>query len=465
MEKIKQNPLGTADVKGLIIKFSIPTIISFLINSIYNIVDQIFIGRGVGLNGIAATNIAFPLVIICTAIALLLGIGSASNISLNLGAGNKERAEKIAGTGIILMIIFGIALAVISLIFLDPLLKMFGATDDLMDNARIYTRIIAIGLPFQLLSTGLCQLIRVDGSPAYSMICMIAGAVINTILDPIFIFIFNMGIAGAALATIISQFVSTILAIIYIAKGFKHLSVKKEMYRINGEFTKIIFALGMSSFFNQIAMTVVQIVMNNSLKYYGELSIYGSEIPIASVGAMSKINMLFIGFTIGIAQGCQPINGYNYGAKNYSRVKETLKYALISATIISILAFLGFQLFTRQIISVFGEGTELYIEFSEAYLRIFMFLTFLNGIQPVTANYFTATGRAKIGMFISLTRQIIFLLPLLLILPIFFGIDGILYSGPIGDFITAVMTWFFVIKEFKKLDKLENEKNIGIITE
>ncbi len=462
MEKTIQNPLGTADIKGLILKFSIPTIISFLINSLYNIVDQIFIGRGVGLNGIAATNIAFPLVTICTAVSLLIGIGCASNISLSLGAGDKERAERLAGTGIILMVIFGIVLAVLSLIFLDPLLRLFGATDELMENARIYTRIIAIGLPFQILSTGLSQLIRVDGSPNYSMMCMIAGAVINTVLDPIFMFPMGMGIAGAAYATILSQLISTVMALVYIFKGFKHLSVKKEMYRMNGELTMGIFALGMSSFFNQIAMTVVQIVMNNSLKYYGELSSYGSEIPLASVGAISKINMLFLGFTIGIAQGCQPINGYNYGAKNYTRVRETLKYALISATIISILAFLGFQLFTRQIISIFGEGSELYFEFAERYLRIFMFLTFLNGIQPVTANYFTATGRAKIGMFISLTRQIIFLLPLLLILPLFFGIDGILYSGPIGDFVTAVLTWWFVAREFKKLSKLENEQNADI---
>lgn len=455
----KQNPLGYEKIGKLILKFSVPSITSFLVNAVYNIVDQIYIGHALQSTGIAATNIVFPLMTICTALALLLGVGSASNFNLRLGSGQPEKAANTAGNGIVLMAGCGAFLGIAAFFLTDFLLVLFGVTDEILVYAEPYMRIICIGIPFQVITTGACQLIRSDGKPAYAMMCLISGAVLNIILDPIFIFTLDMGIAGAALATVLSQILTAIVSVFYIIKKFRSVKLKKSNYIIKPDIAKQIFSLGMASCFNQLAMTVVQIVMNNTLKYYGGLSVYGSEIPLACVGAVSKINVVFLAFVIGIAQGCQPINGYNYGAKNYARVKKTYLTALIAATVFSTLIFLVFQIFPRQVLGIFGETGEEFFIFGERYLRIFMMFTFINGIQPITANYFTSIGKARVGIFISLTRQIIFLLPLVIILPIFFGIDGVVYTGPIADFAAFLLAVIFIIKEMKELNRLQALKN------
>lgn len=444
------NPLATEKISRLIPKFAIPAIISFLVNSLYNIVDQIFIGQGVGMYGNEATNVAFPLTTISTAIALLLGIGSASNFNLCMGEGRREKAGHIAGNGIALLAVCGIALAAVMLIFLKPLLYAFGSTESVLPYASAYTGIIALGIPMITFSTGASQFVRADGSPAYSMICVLSGVIVNTILAPLFIFAFNMGMAGAAWATVTGQAVSAALVISYLFR-FKSVKLKKTCLKPTFSNFKAIVSLGCASFFNQLAMAAVQITMNNTLTYYGAASQYGSDIPLACVGVISKVNILFIGFTIGIAQGCQPIIGFNYGAKNYGRVKETYTKALILATAVSIIAFAAFQIFPRDIVSIFGQGSETYYQFAERYFRIFMLLTFVNGIQPVTANFFTSIGKAKVGLLISLTRQILFLLPLILIFPAFFGIDGVMYSGPVADAAAVVLAVIFVVKEMRLL--------------
>ncbi|BFL46485.1 MATE family efflux transporter [Lactonifactor longoviformis] len=454
------NPLGYQKESKLLINFAVPCIISMLVTALYNIVDQIFIGQGVGMLGNAATNIAFPLSTTCTAIALLLGIGGASNFSLELGAEEEKRAARSAGNAMVLMAIFGLTLFVLVTIFLTPMLKFFGATSDVLPYAQTYTRITSIGFPFLIANTAISKLILADGSPKYSMMSMLVGAVINTILDPIFIFGLDMGMAGAALATIIGQIISFCISLRYVFH-FRHVKLTRESFHLSQFCCRHIFALGASACFNQIAMTIVQIVMNNTLSYYGAQSVYGGEIPLACAGIITKVNMVFMAIIIGISQGTQPIVGFNYGARKYGRVKKTYLQAVCTATVLSFLAFLCFQIFPRQIISIFGEGSEMYYTFSERYFRIFMFLVIVNGIQPVTSNFFTSIGKSRLGIFMSLTRQIIFLLPLIIIFPLFMGIDGVMYAGPIADAAAAIVCGVFLVRELKELTQKQNQTLAG----
>ena len=456
----QDNPLGYEKESKLLVGFAIPCIISMLVTALYNIVDQIFIGQGVGMLGNAATNIAFPLSTTCTAISLLLGIGSATNFSLHLGAGEKDESAKYAGNGMCLMAVFGINLFLLTTIFLTPMLKFFGATTDVLPYAEAYTRITAIGFPFLIANTGMSKLILADGSPRYSMISMLIGAVVNTILDPVFIFVLNMGMTGAALATIIGQIISFCISLRYMFH-FKTIRLTKDSFHVTGRHCRNIFMLGASACFNQIAMTVVQIVMNNTLAHYGAQSVYGGDIPLACSGIITKVNMIFMSFVIGISQGTQPVIGFNYGAKKYRRVSNTYLLALSAASVLSVIAFICFQVFPRQIISAFGNGSELYFQFSERYFRIYMFLTIINGIQPVTSNFFNSIGKSRLGVFMSLTRQLLFLLPLIVIFPIFMGIDGVMYAGPIADGAAAVVCGYFTVRELRELKQLENSAAVN----
>jgi len=448
-QEMTKNPLETEPVGRLIAKFAIPAIISMLVSSLYNIVDQIFIGQGVGMLGNAATNVAFPASIICTATALLLGIGSASNYNLEAGAGNLERAKGIAATGLSMLAICGTVIAIVLLVFLNPLLQLFGVTPDVLPFAQDYMGICAFGIPFLCLTTGGNHLIRADRSPTYSMTCMLVGAVINTVLDPLFIFVFRWGIKGAAWATVIGQVISGIMVIVYFIK-FTHMELEKEMFLPKAEYLKAIVSLGMASCINQVSMAIVQITMNNTLRHYGADSMYGADIPLACAGVISKVNMVFMAICIGVSQGCQPIWGFNCGAGHYARVRETYKKAFRIALTVGIIFFLGFQIFPRQIVSIFGSGEEEYFHFAEQYFRIFMFMTFINGIQPMSSGFFTSIGKAKRGIIISLTRQVIFLLPLIVIFPLFMGIDGVMYAGPIADGAAAVTAIGLAAWEQKK---------------
>ena len=452
-ENIKQgNPLAEEKIGRLIARFAVPAIISMLVSSLYNIVDQIFIGQGVGMLGNAATNIAFPVSIICTATALLLGIGSASNYNLEAGAGRNDRAAGIAGNGLAMLVICGVVIGAVVLIFLNPLLHLFGVTKEILPYAQDYTGITAIGIPFLILTTGGNHLIRADRSPTYSMTCMLTGAILNTILDPRFIFVCHWGIKGAAAATVIGQVVSGLMVIYYFSKKRK-MDLKQSMFVPKAGYLKMIVSLGMASCINQIAMAIVQITMNNTLRYYGAQSMYGSEIPLACVGVISKVNMVFMAIAIGISQGCQPIWGFNYGAHNYDRVMEAYKKAFAICIVLGVVFFGCFQLFPRQIVSIFGSGSEVYFHFAERYFRIFMFVTFLNGIQPMSSGFFTSIGKSKLGIVVSLTRQIIFLLPLILIFPLFMGIDGVMYAGPIADGAAALVAIIFAEREMKALQQ------------
>lgn len=444
-----KNPLGEERINKLLRSFAIPSIVSMLVGSLYNIVDQFFIGQTVGELGNAATNIAFPLSTSCTAIALLFGIGGASAFNIALGSGDKKKATRYMGNAVVMLFCLGLILCVITQLFLEPMLRFFGSPENVLDYAKTYTRITSFGFPFLILSIGGGHLIRADGRPKVTMLCNMTGAVINTILDALFVFGFRWGMTGAALATVVGQFVAACMAAWFLAHC-RTISLRRVHLLVRLENVKRIISLGMAPFSNQLAMMLVQIIMNKSLKYYGSMSVYGEAIPIACSGIISKVNMVFMAFVIGISQGLQPIASFNYGAKQYKRVKEAYLKAITCGAVMAITAFLLFQIFPRQIISIFGDGSAAYYTFAEKYFHIFLFFTFVNFLQPITSNFFTAIGKPKVGSFLALTRQIIFLLPLIILFPLFMGIDGIMYAGPIADFMAAVVVTVMVFRELRK---------------
>lgn len=450
------NPLGYEKLPVLLKSYAIPSIIAMLVSSLYNIVDQIFIGQGVGYLGNAATNVSYPLTTICLAIALLIGIGSASCFSLELGAGREEQAARTVGNAVSMMVFMGVLYVVAVEWFLTPLLTVFGATQEIMPYAESYTRITAAGMPLLILTNGLSNLARADGSPKYSMICMVVGAVINTILDPIFIFVLHQGVAGAAIATVVGQLVSCLMALYYLKK-FRHVKLERRHFIPCLKEYGRIASLGMNGSLNQLALTFVQIVLNNSLTYYGARSVYGSEIPLASCGIVMKTNAILLAVIIGIAQGAQPIIGFNYGAKQYERVRGIYRLAIAWNLTVSGIGFLLFQLFPRQIISVFGTGEPLYFEFAIRFLRIFLFMVTINGVQMQSSNFFAAIGKPVKGVILSLTRQVFFLVPLLLVLPFLFGIDGIMFAGPAADLAAFLVTMLLIRREMRHMKELQTQ--------
>lgn len=452
MNKETNNPLGVQPVNRLLSQFAIPSIISMLVGSLYNIVDQFFIGQRVGELGNAATNIAFPLSTSCLALALLIGIGGSSAFNLAMGSGHEKRAVNIMGNAVVLLAGSGLVLSIITLLFLKPLLLFFGSPKAVLPYAMEYTKITAFGFPFLLLSTGGGHLIRADGRPRITMLCNLVGAVLNTILDALFVFGLNLGMSGAALATIIGQIVSGALAIWYLMHA-KTVTIRRENLRVKWENVTRIASLGMAPCSNQVAMMVVQIIMNQSLKHYGSHSIYGENIPIACAGIITKVNMIFMSFVIGLSQGLQPIASFNYGAGKKGRVKEAYIKAISIGAVLAVIAFFMFQFFPRQIISIFGDGSELYYQFAIRYFHVFLFFTFVNFMQPITSNFFTAIGKPKVGSFLALTRQILFLLPLILLFPLFLGIDGIMYAGPVADCLAAVVCFIMVYRELRNFNQ------------
>lgn len=449
-----ENPLGCEKISKLLRGFAVPSITATLVSSLYNIVDQIFIGQGVGYLGNAATNVSYPLSTICLAISLLIGIGSSSRFSIYLGKKETEHAAILVGNGILLMAGAGLVYLLIGECFLTPLLRVFGATDEVLPYAQQYAGIVLLGMPFLILTNGISNLIRADGSPRYSMLCMVAGAIVNTILDPVFIFLFDWGVFGAALATILGQYLSFALALVYLWH-FRTVRLTKTCFRLNLRDNLKTLYMGISSCINQVAITLVQIVLNNSLTYYGALSIYGKEIPLAACGIVMKTNAILLSIIVGISQGVQPIIGFNFGAGKYDRVRQAYLLAIKWNFVVSAVGFCLFQFFPRPIISLFGDGDPLYFEFAVLFMRTFLFMVLVNGVQLLSSNFFTAIGKALKGLLLSLTRQVFFLIPLILLLPQWLGVFGVLLAGPVADFIAFVVSVFFVRKEFKALKAQE----------
>ncbi len=451
-----ENPLGTEPIGRLIVQFSVPSIIALVINSLYNIVDQIFIGNFVGELGNAATNIAFPLTILCLSLGLLFGVGGAAAFNLSMGRGEKEDAPYYLGNAAVMLVICGVVIMVITLIFLTPLLRLFGSPDEVLPYAQSYVGITAIGFPFMILETGAGHLIRADGRPRGSMVTILSGAIVNVGLDTLFVVVLGWGIRGAATATVIGQVVAAVVGICFLSHP-KSVKLTRRNLIPQRKYVGTEARLGIAPCLNQLATMVVQITMNNSLKHYGGMSIYGESIPIAVVGIITKVSQIFLSVLGGIGQGVQPIASFNYGAKQYERVRSAFRRALLIGFIIGAVTFLLYQLFPRQIISLFGEGSsEVYYQFAIQYFRIYLMLAFCNFLPQMTSNFFTAIGKPMRGTVLSLTRQIIFFLPLLLIFPAIWGINGIMYVGPVADALAVTVAIIMMAREFADLRKKES---------
>lgn len=436
-------------------KYAIPAIISGVLAALYNIIDQVFIGHIVGTAGNAATNIAFPLVTLITSIMLMIGIGGTANFCISLGRKDMESAKKYVGVVALVPPIAGVIITAITLIFLNPLLRLFGATETNFALSSAYVSITAFGFPLWMTTEAFTKVIRADGAPRYAMVCSITGAILNCILNPIFMVGFGMGIQGAALATVVSQLVSFVLTISYIPR-FKHFKIVLKEIMPPATYIQRTAMLGSSQFANQIVMMITQIIMNNVYVHYGALSVYGADIPLACVGIITKINSIYLAIMIGLAQGAQPLLGFNFGAGEYGKIRSIYLLVVKYASVIAIACFGLFQLFPREILSIFGADGDLFFEFGVSYFRIYMLFAFLNGVNPITFTFFTAIGKPIKSMIVSLSKQLVFMIPLVLLLPRFYGLTGVLYAGPVADVAAFILSITFVSREMKILGKVNS---------
>lgn len=445
MDRSKQ--LGEEKIGKLLLKFSIPAIVGMIVNALYNIVDRIFVGQGVDSLAISGITITFPITTVIMAFGMLVGIGSAALVSIRLGQKRRDEAEKIVGNALILLIIISLFLMIFGLIFERKILRSFGAGDAVIKYAQDYITIILLGVMFQSVGFGMNNLIRADANPKTSMFTMLIGAITNTILDPVFIFIFHMGIKGAAIATIISQALSAVWVLSYFFSKRSMLKIHRKNLKLNKNIILSIFSIGMSPFSMQLAASVVTIILNRSLVKYG------GDIAIAAMGVINSVSMLILMPIFGINQGAQPIIGYNYGAQKYDRVKRTLKLAILAATTICTIGFIMVQLFPVAIISIFNRTDRQLIKIGSNGLRIYLSMLPIIGFQIVSSNYFQAVGKPKHSMFLSLSRQVIILIPLLFILPSIFKLKGVWLAGPAADFLSSLITAAFLLFEIRNLNR------------
>ena len=448
-----QKHLGDAPIGKLLLQYSIPAIIGMVVNALYNIVDRMFIGNipDIGSLAITGVGITMPIMTIVLAFGMLIGIGTTANISLNLGKGNWTTAEKLLGNAFTLSIIVGLAIAITGTIFANPILNLFGASENTLFYAKEYIGIILLGCTFNILSFALNSTVRADGNPKMSSITMVIGCGANIILDYLFIFVLNLGVKGAALATIISQAITFFIILYYYTAGNSNLKLKIENFKLKKHLVTMTFAIGIAPFATQIANSLVQVIANNALKTYG------SDLAIGAMTVISSLNIIFMMPIFGINQGCQPIIGFNYGAKKYERAKEAFKYATIAACVICIIGFVSIQCFPTQIISLFNNDPEL-TTLAIKGIRIYLLMMPVVGINIVATSYYQSIGKAKISMFVSLLRQVILLIPFTIILPKFIWLDGVWAAGACADSLSVIITLILLKKEFKQLDKMQLEK-------
>lgn len=449
MDHSKQ--LGEEKISLLLYKFSVPAVVGMLVNASYNIIDRIFIGRGVGSLGIAGVTINFPFMILMMAFGMLVGLGTTALISIRLGQQKPEEAELIMTNGMILLIGLSLLLSISGLIFLTPLLRLFGASQEVLPYASEYLRIILFGAVFQGIGFGMNNFIRAEGNPKIAMLTIIIGAVLNTILDPIFIFVLGMGLRGAALATIISQAVSASWVLSYFLYGDGLLKIRVANFRIRFHLVKQILAIGSAPFAMQIAASIMNIILNKSL------TVYGGDVAISAMGIVNSIGMMILMPIFGINQGAQPIIGYNYGARKYARVKATLKAGIVAATTVVLLGFIVTRIFPEQLIRLFNNKDQALIQMGSQALKVFFIFLPIIGFQIVSAGYFQAVGKPKQAMLLSLSRQVLLLIPALLILPRYFGLTGIFMAGPFSDLGSSVLTGVWLYVELKGLERKKSD--------
>ena len=440
------NELESEKIPSLLLKFSVPAIIGLLVNAFYNIIDSIFVGRGVGDLGLAGVTICLPIVTILMACIMLIGMGATSLISIRLGERKENEAERIIGNALIMFLIIGITLTVVGLIFLKPILIFFGASSDVLPYAMDYLRILLFGSTFLAIGTGMNNFIRAEGNPKIAMNTMLLGTAVNIVLDYIFIFIFNWGIKGAALATITAYFVTSSWVLYYFLSGNSKIKIKKENFKLKQKVVTSIAMIGFPSFILQIAGSVQQTIFNKTLAEYG------GDLSLAVIGIIMSITTFLIMPAMGINQGAQPIIGYNYGAKRFDRVKDTLKLSVLSATVIVTIGFIVSKVWPRQIIGIFNKNPEL-IDMGVHAMGIFFTFIPLVGIQMISSGYFQAVGKPRQATILGLSRQVFIFIPILLIFPRIWGLEGVWWSGPISDLGAFLLTSTWIWFEIKALNK------------
>ncbi|MDD4371102.1 MAG: MATE family efflux transporter [Anaerostipes sp.] len=451
MNQSKNHYLAEEPIKKLMLKFSIPCIMSLLVSSLYNIVDQIFIGQGVGYLGNGATNVVFPITIIALSIALMIGDACAAFLSICQGKKDAKSAHHSVGNAIVLLVGVSILLVVAFFLGRDTILTAFGATKNNLPYAETYFNYIVIGIPFFIFGNGLNSIVRADGNPKFAMLTILAGCIINVVLDPIAIFVLKWGMAGAAIATITGQIVSALFAFYYLfhTKSFK---LSKESFKLSANIVKRMLPLGVSSFLTQISIVVSLGVINNTLVTYGAMSKYGADIPMTVVGIVFKLFQIVVAVVVGIAAGSQPIVGYNYGAGRHGRVKEIYRVMIKAEIVVGIVATICFEIFPLQIIKLFGSESALYNEFAVFAFRAYLCTMILCCIQKATSIFLQSLGRPVMSMGLSLLRDFVISVPAIIILPKFFGVKGPLYSAPLADIISMIAVVIMMTIVWKQLN-------------
>ena len=451
----KNVDLGTGPVGRLLFSLALPTITSQIVNMLYNLVDRVYIGHmqpveTVGKLALTGVGVCLPIIMVISAFAALMAMGGAPRASIEEGRGNLAESERIMGNSMTMLVAASVVLTAVFLLFAEPMLRVFGASDNTIAYALDYMRIYCLGTIFVQVTLGMNAYITAQGFTVVGMKTVLIGAGLNTVLDPVFIFAFDMGVRGAALATILSQAVSAVWVLKFLTGPKTKWRLRAVNLRPRAKVVLPSLALGMSPFIMQATESLITVCFNSSLLKYG------GDIAVGAMTVLSSIMQFAMMPLQGLTQGAQPIVSYNYGARQYSRVREAYRKAIVAASIICCIAFVCFQLFPRPIVALFDpSGSEEYFQFAERYFRIYMFMTLANAFQPITANFFTSIGKAKRGALIALTRQVIFLIPLILIFPLFLGIDGVMYAGPIADSAAVVVALALVTREMKRMPHVD----------
>lgn len=457
MEQNANKYLAEEKIGKLLLKFSIPCIMSLLVSSLYNIVDQIFIGKGIGYLGNGATNVVFPITVISLAIALMLGDGAAAYLSICQGKKDLNSAKKSVGNAITLLVLSSVLMTALFAIFKTQILYAFGATENNFSYANEYFNFIVLGIPFFVLGNGLNSIIRADGSPAYAMLTTLLGCIINIILDPIAIFVLHWGMMGAAVATITGQIATALCGILYLTKA-KSFRLSKESFLLSMDMIKKFVPLGFSSFLTQLSIVVIMAVMNNVLVSFGAKSKYGADIPLTVVGIVMKVFQIVVSICIGIAAGSQPVIGYNYGAGEFARVRQIFVTIMKAEIVVGLVALFFFEVFPLQVISIFGSEDGLYNEFAVLAFRIFLSMIVLTCVQKATSVFLQALGKPVMAMTLSLLREFVLSVPLAILLAMKFGVVGALYSAPIADIVSMIAVVFMSISMWKSLKQKEKKE-------
>ncbi len=451
------NPLGTERIGKLMVRFAVPSIIALVINSLYNMVDQIFIGHGVGYLGNAATNVILPVMTVVLAVGLMIGDGCAAFMGLNMGKGRSDKAAHGVGNAVVLVIGFGVIFTIICELLLEPICWMFGATEQSIQYCLDYGRPIILGFTFLAIDMAFTPIIRADGRANVSLIGMVIGCVTNVILDPIFIFVFKWGVAGAAWATIAGQFLNAIYFIVCMFKC-KTVKLEKKHFKLSGKVIGKMCLLGLSSFITQFALVVVIAVVNNTLKTTGAASVYGADIPVSSMGIVQKVSQILTSIVLGLSTGILPIISYNYGSGQYDRVKKLFKNAVTVGTVVMVIAWLILEIFPEQIVSIFGKQNELYMEFAHICMQRYMAAIFTVGISTVTSIFFQSIDKPIRSTALSLLRQIVILVPAVLLFGSFGSVTTVLWAGPISDSISCIVSIIVLCISWKKIFHKEELK-------